>query len=183
MWTAASAVCLGSQNRLTVVVLNYTDVGIRDLERATGLSRELFQRIGVESTWSVCARSERCDLPPIGTYVRMIVAPQAMGLVLGFASKESIAAGNPQAYAFLGPVAKLAERTRCPLPVALARVMVHEVLHLFGLEHASFGIMRTTIGRQGLVNLASEPMLVASQVRQVHQGLSRLRPALAAAEK
>ena len=177
MWMAASAVCLGSQDRWTVVVLNYAGMGNEELEQAITLSRRLFQRIGVETTWSVCPRFDGCTLPPVGSYVRMSVVPWNRGPVLGFASTDSMAVGSPQAYAFHGPVSRVAKKTGFPSAVVLARVMVHEILHLFGLEHAPHGIMRESIDTQELANLASAPMLIPAQLRHMRDGISTLRPA------
>ena len=181
MWLAATAVCLGNEDSLTVVVLNYAGVETQMLERAAGLSRGLCQRMGVESTWLVCPRPEECVPPPVGTYVRMIVAPQPKGRVLGHAITDSMANGNPMVYAFHGPVTELALRVRYPVWMVLARVMVHEVLHLFGLNHTPHGIMRATIDSQELADLASGPLLVPSQVKRVRDGLAQLRPSLVAA--
>jgi hypothetical protein len=181
IWMAASPVCLGSQDRLTVAVMNYADVETGLLERAADFSRDLLQRAGIESTWLVCPRPDECALPPVGTYVRMIVAKQTMGPVLGMAMMDTLPAGNPQVYAFREPVVNLALRTNYPISMVLAAVMAHETLHLFGLQHTKRGIMRPSIDKKELADLGSGELLVPGQVQQVREGLSRLQPTLLAA--
>ena len=106
------------------------------------------QRAGIESTWLVCPRPDECALPPVRTYVRMIVAKQTMGPVLGMAMVDTLPAGNPQVYAFRGPVVRLALNTNYPISMFLAAVMVHETLHLLGLQHTKRGNMRPSIDKK-----------------------------------
>ena len=170
---AASAACLGGQDRLTVLVVDQTGVASGDIANAIDLSRGVFDILGVKTSWSVCYRGETC-VTPADHFIRMSVVPWSKGTMLGFARMDSVAGGHPQAYAFYSSAQRLAKRTHHPLSLALGCVMVHEMLHLMGLEHTPYGIMRTAFDSQELASVTHNPGLSPSQLKQFRAGVSRL---------
>ncbi|MCX6621927.1 MAG: hypothetical protein NTY38_12810 [Acidobacteria bacterium] len=175
VWMGTAAVSFGAQDPVKIVVLNSAGLGSGDLDAAITAGRRLFQRLGVETIWSVCRRYEDCNFPQDGRYVRMSVLPHATGKVMGFANTDSAAAGRPQAYAYDGPVSRLAKRTGNPVSLALSCVMVHEILHLLGLEHAPHGLMRAILDGPDLANATHGPALLPDQVRQLRSGLAQFQ--------
>ena len=172
VWMGTAAVSFGGQDPITIVVLNAAGAG--DVGDAITMASRIFQRVGVETSWSVCRRYEDCNFPQDRRYVRMSVIPHATGKVLGFANTDSAAIGRPQGYAYYGPVSRLAKSTGNPTSVVLSCVMVHEILHLFGLEHAPHGLMREALDSQDLINATHGPALLPIQVKQLHCGLAQL---------
>jgi hypothetical protein len=168
----AAAASFGGQDPLTIVVLNAAGAG--DVQDAITMGSRIFQRLGVETSWSVCRRIEDCNFPQDRRYVRMSVIPHDTGKVLGFANTDAAAIGRPQGYAYYGPVSRLAKRTGNPTPMVLACVMVHEILHLFGLEHAPHGLMRAAMDTQAMTSASHGPALLPFQVKKLHSGLARL---------
>ena len=120
VWIGTAAVSLGAQEPLRIVVLNAAGLGSGELDAAITTGRRIFQRLGMETSWSVCRRYEECSFPQDGRYVRMSVIAHATGKVMGFANMDSAAAGRPQAYAYDGPVSRLAKRTGNAVSVALS---------------------------------------------------------------
>lgn len=183
IWISAAAVCTAQPERLEIVILDQVDVESTEMAYATDLGRRLFDILGVETAWTVCHRGQPCPMPPPGAYLRLVVVPWTKGSALGFASTDSMTSNSPQAYAFYLPVTRLAKRTEQPLGTALACVMVHEALHLLGLEHASFGIMREKFDTQDLANVTRNPLLSATQIMQLRHGLGRRKAVRLTAER
>lgn len=174
IWMGATAACGGSEP-LKVIVLDQVGVDSGEMTQAMDLGRRLFDVLGIGTDWKLCRRGETCSMPQPGTYIRLSVVPWAKGAVLGFANPGSVSAGAPQAYAFHGAVARLSKRTQQAFGVALACVMVHESLHLLGLEHAAYGVMRENFDAQDLEYLTrGRPMMNAGQMKQLREGLNRL---------
>lgn len=179
MMIAASTVCLGAEERLTVVLLD--TVGLSQVDSVVELSRRFFQSVGVESNWTVCRSIQSCSLPPKGTFVRVSLVDWTKRNILGFANMQAAAAGSPQVYVFHPRTCHLAAQTKHPLDRVIARVTVHEILHSLGLEHVPFGIMRETVGGDELTNFGRGPAMPSNQVTQLRSGVSRLQPTLVAA--
>ena len=179
MMMAASTVCWGAEERLTVVLLD--TVGISQVGDVAELGRRFFQSVGVESNWTVCRSVESCTLPPKGTYVRVSLVDWKKGKILGFANMQAAAGGSPQVYVFHPRTSELAAKAKHPLDRVIARVTVHEILHSLGLEHFPLGVMRETVGGADLDSFLRGPALPSNQVKQLREGVSRLQPALVAA--
>ena len=179
MMMAASTVCRGAEQRLTVVLLD--TVGISQAADVVELGRRFFQSVGVESDWTVCRSVSSCAMPPKGTYVRVSVVDWQKGKILRYANMQSAAGGSPQVYVFHPRACELAAKTKHPLDRVLARVTIHEILHSLGLEHTSYGVMRDTVDGDALSNFLRGPAMPSNQVKQFREGVSRLQPALVAA--
>jgi len=183
IWISAAAVCAAQRERLEIIILDQVEVESAQMAYATDLGRRLFDVLGVETAWTVCHRGQPCPMPPPGAYLRLVVVPWMKGSALGFASTDTMASDSPQAYVFQLPVTKLAKRTQQSLGTALACVMVHEALHLLGLKHTPYGIMREKFDTQDLTNVTRSPMLSANQIKQLSDGLAQRKAHRLTAER
>ncbi|MFN0167069.1 MAG: hypothetical protein ACKV22_11630 [Bryobacteraceae bacterium] len=180
MWMAASATCLSGQERLAVVLFDSVGIEEQDTKYAVEQAEWFFQNLGIPTGWTVCRSLASCPMPSEGSFVRVSLVAWTKGTLLGFARMDSAAGGNPQVYVFEGAVRKAAGKD--PFARALACVMVHEILHSLGLEHAPYGIMRDTVGTQELARFLKGPAMPGYQLKQLRAGLARLRPASAVAK-
>jgi len=183
-WMGTAAVSVAGQDSLTVVISDSAGIPDEDMTHAIGMGRRNFAVAGIETSWSVCRR-ETCALPPEGSYVQISIAARmnfsipglAPGQVLGWAHKASAADGRPLAYVFHDSVKRAAENASQPVSGALAWVMVHEVSHLLGLEHAPLGAMHATPRSQDLILVTRGSGFAPVQTKHLRAGVSRLSAA------
>ncbi len=175
MWMAASATCLSGQQRLAVVLFDSVGIEEQDTKYALEQARWFFQNLEISTDWTVCRSLASCPMPSEGAYVRVSVVGWTKGTILGFARMDAAAGGHPQVYVFESAVRKAAGKD--PFARALACVMVHEILHSLGLEHAPYGIMRDNVGKQELASFLKGPAMPGYQLKQLRAGVSSLRSA------
>ena len=183
-WMGTAAVSAAGQDPLTVVVSDSAGVPDEDMTHAIEMGRRNFAVAGIETSWSVCRR-DACTLPREGGYVQISIVPRmnfsipglAAGQVLGWAHKASAADGRPLAYVFHNSVKRAAENASQPVSGALAWVMVHEVSHLLGLEHAPLGAMHETPRSQDLRDVARGSGFAPTQTKHLRAGVTRLSAA------
>jgi hypothetical protein len=183
VWVGLTATCWGAKEPLNVVVLDYVGLKTEDVAQAVELGRQFFGMVGVKTIWALCREREHCSLPSSGGFVQVSIVSWANGMVLGFNNVEASAAGKPDVYVFHTRINGLARKTQSPLSLVLACVMVHEILHSLGLEHAPIGIMRPTIGREELTSFQRSPSLAPTQTRQINSAMAQLLGAAGAAVK
>ena len=183
-WMGTAAVSVAGQDSLTVVISDSAGIPDEDMTHAIGMGRRNFAVAGIETSWSVC-RQEACAMPREGSYVQISIVPRMNfsipglppGQVLGWAHKASAADGRPLAYVFHDSVKRAAENASQPVSGALAWVMVHEVSHLLGLEHAPLGAMHATPRSQDLIFVARGSGFAPTQAKNLRAGVSRLSAA------
>ena len=183
-WMGTAAVSVAGQDSLTVVISDSAGIPDEDMTHAIGMGRRNFAVAGIETSWRVC-RPEACEMPREGGYVQVSIVPRMNfsipglppGQVLGWAHKASAADGRPLAYVFHNSVKRAAENASQPVSGALAWVMVHEVSHLLGLEHAPLGAMHATPRSQDLILVARGSGFAPTQAKNLRAGVSRLSAA------
>jgi hypothetical protein len=135
---------------LRVRVVDHAQVPKDKLRRAVNAARDLFRSAGVDTVWS---GSEDDGLPAGDTDVEVnILAPAqekgpASKSALGYALRPGNETPGVSAYIFYRRVQETALARAAFGHELMATVMVHEICHLFGLEHSPEGVMRANIDR------------------------------------
>ena len=160
-----------------------------DMRSAIELSRRTFHQVGVETSWSVCPQSatprNECDLPPEGSYIRInVVSGKGLGgklpHVIGWVPRTASAVHRyPVAYVSHTQVS-ISAYTLGPVSQVLASVIIHELSHLLGLDHAGAGVMHDPLQWRDVKEVAQGQAFTPSQAQQLHVGASRLSTILLA---
>ena len=155
----------GSPRReaLTVRIFDYAPVPSDTLQQALLVSKAIFSKAGVDTTWLTCRPSvdERrtCDPPiqPTEVLLRILsqsadkktLASGALGLVLR--NKQTATA----LYVFYRRVEHVARLAPYDPSVLLGMVLAHEVGHFLGLDDGLGGIMRSSFHRIEMMQTAA----------------------------
>jgi predicted Zn-dependent protease len=134
---------------LRVRIVDRAHVPKDTLRYAVNAARDLFHSAGVNSVWSECANG---GLPAGDTDVEVILSSakengSASKSALGYALKSRDDYPGVSAYVFYRRVQESALARGAFGHELMAAVMVHEICHLFGLEHSPEGIMRANLDR------------------------------------
>jgi hypothetical protein len=135
---------------LRVRVVDYAQVPKDKLRRAINSARDLFHSAGVDTVWLGNADG---GLTAGDTDVEVnILAPAqengpASKGALGYALRPRNENPGVSAYVFYRRVQETARARAAFGHELMAAVMVHEICHLFGLEHSPEGVMRANLDR------------------------------------
>jgi hypothetical protein len=134
---------------LRVRVVDHAQVPKDNLRRAVNAARDLFRSAGVDTVWL----GADGDVSAGDTDVEVnILAPAqengpASKGALGYALRPGNENFGVSAYVFYRRVQETALERAAFGHELMAAVMVHEICHLFGLEHSPEGIMRANLDR------------------------------------
>ena len=129
---------------LRIRVLVHVDAPASALRSLPAKGREIFERAGIPTEWSVCtpARGDCARLAEGEVLLKLVprawwkgARPGAFGAVL----REGDA--GRAAWIFYDPIRQAAQANRVSPGLLMGFVMAHEVGHLLGLDHALGGIM------------------------------------------
>jgi hypothetical protein len=135
---------------LRVRLVDRAQVPKDTLRRAVNAARDLFHSAGIRTVWSEC---EDCGLSDGDTDVEVNILSSAQEngsaskSALGYALRSGDENSGVSAYVFYRRVQETAFARGAFGHELMATVMVHEICHLFGLEHSSEGIMRANLDR------------------------------------
>jgi predicted Zn-dependent protease len=145
---------------LRVRIVDRAQVPKDKLRHAVNAARDLFHAAGVDTVWSECAD---CDLPAADTDVEVnILSPAhengpASKTALGYALRPRDENTGVSVYVFYQRVQQTARAREAFGNELMATVMVHEICHLFGLDHSPEGIMRANLDRGPMGQLSFTP--------------------------
>jgi hypothetical protein len=140
---------------LRVRVVDRAHVPNDRLRHAVNAARDLFHAAGVDTVWSEC---RDCGLPAGDTEVEVNIlsaaqengpaSRKALGYTLRSHALRPIDESNGvSAYVFYQRVQQAARAREAFGDELMATVIVHEICHLFGLDHSPEGIMRANLDR------------------------------------
>jgi len=133
---------------LRVRIVDRAQVPKDTLRRAVNAARDLFHSAGIRTVWSEC---EDCGLSDGDTDVEVNILSSAQEngsaskSALGYALRPGDENSGVSAYVLYGRVQETAFAHGAFGHELMATVMVHEICHLFGLEHSPEGIMRAKL--------------------------------------
>jgi hypothetical protein len=133
---------------LRVRIVDRAHVPKDTLRHAVNAAQDLFHSAGVNTVWSECANG---GFPAGDTDVEVNILSREYGSAsksaLGYAPKSRDDNPGVSAYVFYRRVQESALARGAFGHELMAAVMVHEICHLFGLEHSPEGIMRANLDR------------------------------------
>jgi predicted Zn-dependent protease len=144
---------------LRVRIVDRAQVPKDKLRHAVNAARDLFHAAGVDTVWS----ESDCDLPAADTDVEVnILSPTqengpASKTALGYALRPRDENTGVSVYVFYQRVQQTARAREAFGNELMATVMVHEICHLFGLDHSPEGIMRANLDRGPMGQLSFTP--------------------------
>lgn len=167
-WMAPST---QAQQSLNLMLVDYAGLSAGELDGTAHLAKTLLGGSGVETRWSICRSADlkagRCYPKGEYSHVRVVVERELLNRndprLLGWANVDTASGPYPMVYAFSRGVETLAMETSQPRSVVLACVIVHELLHLLGLEHTEQGIMRPRFRRQDMKPLSNGLTLLSNE--------------------
>jgi Putative peptidase family len=147
---AAAPWCASAQDRLTVVVFNYSAAPLCVVRAASATARGVFRAAGIQSRWIVCEEICGQALPP-GPILEAFLMPDIKTPLSGDTFRPTAGYAmptgypRPRAYAFWNPAKDVSDRTLRPVDVVLGCILAHEAGHLLGLHHQPHGVMRASL--------------------------------------
>jgi hypothetical protein len=145
---------------LRVRVVDYAQVPKDKLRHAVNAARDLLHAAGVDTVWPECAD---CGRPDGDTEVEVnILSPAeengpASKRALGYTLRSGERNTGVSAYVFYQRVHQAARAREGFGNELLATVIVHEICHLFGLDHSPGGIMRASLDQALMGQLSFTP--------------------------
>jgi Zincin-like metallopeptidase len=135
---------------LRVRVVDYAQVPRDKLRHAVNAAQDLFHAAGVDTVWLECADR---DLSAGDADVEVNILSPAQENVpasknaLGYALRPRDESPGVSVYVFYRRLQQAASARGAFGDELMATVIVHEICHLFGLDHSPEGIMRANLNR------------------------------------
>jgi len=182
--------------RLTVLTHSYVDLPAEALSEAQQRAEKVFALAGIETEWIYCSavNTQTQDQPPCSqvqggpTVFSLSIVPRQMAQqypvhtdTLGFAPLQGDKGFALHAWVFFERVKELVNRHKATgeeeapsLAVVLGHVIVHEIAHLLGVDHANGGLMKAGWAKNELKQMArTEVFFTPRQAEIVRQELLR----------
>ncbi len=155
---------------LRVRVVDHAQIPKERLRRAVNAARDLFRAAGIDTVWLECADR---GFPAADPEVEVnILSPAqengpASKKALGYALMPEDGNAGASVYVFYQRVQQAARSREAFGDELVATVMVHEICHLFGLEHTPQGIMRAHLDRTPL----GQRLFTPDQVKRIRSAV------------